>query len=224
MSIFSKKKDEPKKNYKYRKITTAAKISSPILKGLYYAFFVGLFLLAIIALIMLFVNSAPEDMMLPPYMSFNGNEYSVTIGNGICVIDDTVGTWDIKTVVYAELMMLAAIFCILAPTTLFLSKLAKNIAKDDEYNLKNPRYVIYIGLSVMVGGTFIALIRSFYNYLLVKTFVSDPDAIKYAFDFDLGAIALGVLIIVFAYIYGSVCERNFTEQPVEEPKKDIEPV
>ncbi|MBQ8250178.1 MAG: DUF2975 domain-containing protein [Clostridia bacterium] len=224
MSIFSKKKDEPKKNYKYRKIVTAAKISSPILKGLYYAFFVGVFLLAIIALIVLFVGTEAKDMMLPPYMTFDGNEYSITIGNGIRVIDKSVGSWDIKTVAFAELMMLAAIFCILAPTTLFLSKLAKNIAKGDEYNLKNPRYVIYIGLSVMVGSTFIAVIRSFYNYLLVKTFASDPDAIKYAFDFDLGAVAVGVLIIVLAYIYGSVCERNFTEAPVAEAKKDIEPV
>ena len=225
MSIFSKKEKTPKQKFTYRKITTVSKLVSPILKGLYYALIVGVFILAIIAFIMLFVRTEAKDIMLPPFMSVHGEDYySITIGNGIRIHADyhSVGLGDIKTVIYAELMMLAAVFCILAPTSLFLSKLAKNIAKGEEYNLKNPRYMIYIGLSVMIGGTFIRIARSFYNYLLVKTFVSEPEAIKFAFELDFGGIAVGLLIIILAYVYGNVCERNFVENSTPSASHEIE--
>lgn len=208
MGIFSKK--EPEKKTVYGKIKIAAKLCSPILKALYYIFIVCVLLVGIIAFIMLFVNTKAEEMMLPPFMSVHGQEYySITIGNGICVhapyLDVTTG--DIKTVVYAELMMLAAVLCILAPTVLFLSKLFKNIAGDRECELKNARYISYIGLTVMVGSTFVRVFRSIYNFLLVKTFVSDPTQIRFSFEVDLGGIAVGVLILIFAALYGHVCEK-----------------
>lgn len=225
MSIFSKKEKTPKQKFTYRKITAISKISSPILKGLYYTLIVGIFIIAIIAMIMLFVRTEAKDIMLPPFMSVHGEEYyQITIGNGIRIraAFESVELGDIKTVIYAELMMLAAIFCILSPTCLFLSKLAKNIANDEEYNLKNPRYIVYIGLSVMVGSTFLRFARSFYNYLLVKTFVSEPETIKFAFEPHLGGIAVGILIIVLAYVYGNVCEKNFIENSTPAPSHDIE--
>ncbi len=225
MSIFSKKEKKPKQKFTYRKITTISRLSSPILKGLYYALIVGIFMLAIIALILLFVNTAAEDILLPPFMSVHGEDYySITIGNGIRINAEysAVELGDIKTVIYAELMMLGAIFCILAPVCLFLSKLAKNIARGEEYNLKNPRYIIYIGLSVMIGSTFLRIARSFYNYLLVKTFVSAPETIKFAFEPHLGGIMVGLLIIVLAYVYGNVCEKNFVEGSAPSNSHEIE--
>ncbi len=225
MSIFSKKEKKPKQKFTYRKITAISKFASPILKGLYYALIVGVFVIAIIALIMLLVRTEVKDIMLPPFMSVHGEDYySITIGNGIRINAEyaSVELVDIKTVIYAELMMLAAIFCILAPTCLFLSKLAKNISKGDEYNLKNPRYIIYIGLSVMVGSTFLRIARSFYNYLLVKTFVSEPEAIKFAFEAHFGGIMVGLLIIVLAYVYGNVCEKNFVENSAPSTSHEIE--
>ncbi|MBQ2765792.1 MAG: hypothetical protein IJF48_02240 [Clostridia bacterium] len=227
MSIFSKKNKAPKQKFAYRKIVAASKLASPILAGLYYAFIIGVLLLGIIALILLFVNTSVEEMMLPPFMTVHENEYySITIGNGIRInaAYAEVSLGDIKTVIYAELMMLAAVLCILSPIALFLSKLAKNISKGEEYNLKNPRYIIYIGLTVMVGSTFVRIANSFYNYLLVKTFVSQPEMIRFSFGLDLGGIMTGLLIIVIAYIYGHVCEKYFVEHSAPETSTDIEAV
>lgn len=209
MSIFSKK--APKQKSKYSKILPVLKICAPILKALYYALIVAILIIGIIALIMPIVNTTVEEMMLPPLMSVHGEEYySITIGNGIRIdaayADVSLG--DIKTVIYAELMMLAAVFCILAPTFLFLSKLFANIASDEAYNAKNPRYVIYIALTVMIGSTFVRVMRGVYNYLLVRTFVSDPQTVNFAFELDLGGIAVGVLIFVLAYIYGQLIEKH----------------
>lgn len=223
MSIFSKKEKALKPKFKYRGITVLARPMTPILRIIYYALILCVLLAGIVALIMLFVNVPVEDMMLPPFMTLDGDTYSITIGNGIRIdcAYDSVTLGDIKTVIYAELMMFAAISCILAPTALFLSRLLKNVSHGEEYSLQNARYISYIGLCITVGSTFVRLARSFYNYLLVKTFVSDPDAICFAFELDLGGIATGVLIIVLAYIYGHVCEKHIADMPVKAPTSDV---
>ncbi len=209
MGIFSKKKTETQAAP--NRILKLAKICSPILKALYYVSIVVIVLLGIIALIMLFVNTSVENMMLPPFMSVHGDEYySITIGNGIRMHApyDTVSLGDIKTVIYAELMMLAAVLCIFAPIALFLSKFFKNVFGGKEYDLINVRYIKYIAITVMVGSTFVRVFRGVYNYLLVKTFVSDSEMIRFAFELDLGGIAIGVLIFVFASVFGNLCERH----------------
>ncbi len=209
MGIFSKK--DSAKNKKNGKISSLAKVSSPILKAAYYTFIVCVVLIGIIALIMLLVNTSVEDMMLPPFMSAHGDDYySITIGNGIRIEApyDTVTLRDIKTVIYAQLMMLAATFCILAPISLFLSKFFKNISGGKEYDLINVRYIKYIALTVMIGSTFVRVFRGVYNYLLVKTFVSDSEMIRFAFELDLGGIAIGVLILVFAYVLEDLYTRH----------------
>ena len=227
MSILSKKEKTEKPKGTYSKITTISKLSSPILKALYYILIVGVLITAIIAFIMIFVGTSPEGIMLPPFMSVHGEEYySITIGNGIRINADyaSVGLGDIKSVIYAELMMLATVFCILAPVSLFLSKLTKNVGKGEEYNLKNPRYVMYIAFSVMIGSTFLRIVRNFYNFLLVKTFVGEPENIKFAFEFNLGGIALGILIIILAYFYGNLCEKNFLEKSTPSASHELEKI
>lgn len=209
MGIFSKNK--PAAQASPNKILKLAKICSPILGALYYVSIVVIVLLGIIALIMLLVNTSVENMMLPPFMSVHGEEYySITIGNGIRIDapynDVTLG--DIKTVIYAQLMMLAATLCMIAPISLFLSKFFKNFSGGREYDAVNVRYIKYIALTVMVGSTFVRVFRNIYNCLLVKTFVSNPEVIRFAFGLDLGGIALGILIFIFAFSYKNLCDKS----------------
>ncbi len=204
-----------KKNHRaYRGVVALSKLASPVLNALYYILIVGVFLCGIVALIILLVNTSVEDMLLPPFMTVHETDhYSIFIGNGIRIdaAYDSVSLGDIKTVIYAELLLTAAFFCMLAPVSLFLSRLMKNVASGAEYNLKNARYMIYVGLSVMVGHTFVQVAGRFYNYLLVKTFVADSEAIQLSMGLDLDGVLIGILIILFAYIYGHACEKYITE-------------
>lgn len=206
-------KNSQKPKYNYRTVVRVSKILSPVLKGLYYLFIVLIVLSGIVALIMPIVNVPVEDMLLPPYMSETETGYSITIGNGIRVdalrADVTLG--DIKTVVYAQLMLAAAAMCILAPISLFLSKLTKNLGRDELYTLRNSRLMMYIGLTVAVGYTFVGIAHDFYNYLLVRTYVPDPQTIHLSMQPDLGGVLVGLLIIVFAYIYAHACEKHTSE-------------
>ncbi len=212
--MFKKKDKASMSHFTYRGVVGISKVVSPILKGLYYACILAVLLAGIIALIMLLVNVSVDEMMLPPYMSETEGGYSITIGNGIRIdaSRDNVTLSDIKTVVYAELLLAAATLCILAPISLFLSKLAKNLAMGELYHMKNGRYMMYVGLTVAIGYSFIGIARDFYNYLLVKTFVPDPTLIHLSMRPDLGGVLVGLLIIIFAYIYAHTCEKQMLEE------------
>ena len=215
---------KPRPRHAYRSIVLLSKFASPILKLLYYVFIAGVLLCGIIALIMLLVNTSVEDMLLPPLMSVHENDYySIFIGNGIRIdaAYDAVTLADIKTVIYAELLITAAFFAMLAPVSLFLSRLMKNVAEGAEYHLKNARYMIYMGLSVMIGYTFVQAAGRFYNYLLVKTFVADGEAIHLSMSVDPDGVIIGLLIILFAYIYGHACEKHLTDHTEVETHTDI---
>ncbi|MCI8388471.1 MAG: DUF2975 domain-containing protein [Clostridiales bacterium] len=213
-----------KNRSQYRMVSVLSKIGAPIFKILYYLFIAGLVLCGIIALIIFLVNTSVEKIMLPPLMTLHGHDYySIFIGNGIRIDTayEAVKLADIKTVIYAELIMIAAFCCMMAPVSLFLSQLMKNIANGAPYNLKNARYTIYIGLSVMVGYTFVLFARRFYNYLLVKTFVADSDAIHLSLGLDFGGILIGLLIIFLGYVIGHASERHVVETAVPENHTDI---
>ncbi len=216
-SIIPMKKNKISKS-EYGGIIAFSRLFAPIFKALYYIFIGGLLLCAIIALIIFLVNTSVEDMLLPPLMSQHSNEfYSITIGNGIRIDAPyaSVTLSDIKTVIYAELIMVAAVCCMMSPVSLFLSKLMTSISEGDPYRKKNGRYGIYIGLSVMVGYTFVLFARRFYNYLLVKTFVSDSDAIHLSLGIDLGGILVGLLIIFLGNLIGHAAEKRSGEMAVE---------
>ncbi len=213
-----KRNREKKPKLTYGKISGISKIASPILKALYYAAIVAAVLVGIVALIMLFVNVPVDEMLLPPYMSETDSGYSIAIGNGIRIDtpkeDVTLG--DIKTVVYAELMLFAASLCIFAPICLFLSKISKNLASDGLYNMKNGRYMMYVGITVAVGYSFVSVVRDFYNYLLVKTYTPVPEAVHLSLRPELGGIFAGLVIIIFACVYSAACERYFLDANIPE--------
>ncbi len=197
------KKDE--KIRTYRGIVPFARIAAPVFKLLYYVFGAAILLCGILALIILLVNTSVEDIMLPPLMSLHGKEYySIFIGNGIRIDApyDSVSLEDIKTVLYAELLLAAAACCLMTPVSLYLSGLLKNIASGKALHPKNARYVMYIGLSVMIGYTFVRIASRFYNYMLVKTFVSDSEAIHLSLGFDGGGLLIGCLLILLGWAFG----------------------
>ncbi len=207
----------PKIRRTYRGTAGFAKLAAPVFNLLYYVFIALLFFFGILALIITFVNTSVEDMLLPPLMTVHGTDYySIFIGNGIRI--DTayaeVTLADIKTVIYAETLMAAAVCCMMAPVSLFLSKLLSNVAKGQEYELKNARYMQYIALSVMIGYTFLLAASRFYNYLLVKNFVPDGESIHLSMGLDLGGILVGALIFLLAAVYGHTCEEHLRNQPV----------
>lgn len=202
----------------YGAVAAFSKIGAPLFRVLYYVFIGGLLLSAIIALIVFLVNTTVEDMLLPPLMSQHGNEYySITIGNGIRIDTayEKVTLNDIKTVIYAELIMIGAVCCMMAPVSLFLSKLMASIAAGDPYRQKNGRYAIYIGLSVMVGYSFVLFARRFYNYLLVRTFVADSEAIHLSLGIDLGGVIVGLLIIFLGNLIGHAAEKRSAESALK---------
>lgn len=202
----------------YGGIVAFSKLFAPIFRILYYVFIAGLLLCGIIALIVFLVNTSVEDMLLPPLMSLHENGfYSLTIGNGIRIDVPyaDVSLADIKTVIYAELIMVAAVCCMMAPVSLFLSKLMSSLAEGDPYRRKNGRYGIYIGLSVMVGYTFVLFMRRFYNYLLVKTFVAESERIHLSLGLDLGGLLVGLLIIFLGNLIGHAAEKRSGEVALE---------
>lgn len=197
------------KNYDW--MVSFSKFFSPIFKALYYIFIGGLLLSGIIALIVFLVNTTVEDMLLPPLMTVcEDGAYSITIGNGIRIDApyETVSLDDIKTVIYAELIMVGAVCCMMAPVSLFLSRLMQSVATGEPHCLKNGRYGVYIGLSVMLGYSFVLFARRFYNYLLVKTFVEGSDAIHLSLGFDAGGILVGLLIIFLGDLIGHAAEKH----------------
>lgn len=217
-----KKKNKTPKS-EYGGVVAFSKLFAPVFRILYYVFIGGLLLSGIVALIVFLVNTSVEDMLLPPLMSLHENEYySLTIGNGIRidVPYDSVTLGDIKTVIYAELIMVAAVCCMMAPVSLFLSKLMSSLAEGDPYRRKNGRYGIYIGLSVMIGYTFVLFMRRFYNYLLVKTFVTEGDAIHLSLGLDLGGVFVGLLIIFLGNLIGHAAEKRSSEVALEVRQDD----
>ena len=219
-----KKKNKPQKS-EYGGVVAFSKLFAPVFRVLYYVFIAGLLLCGIIALIVFLVNTSVEDMLLPPLMRLQDNAfYSLTIGSGIRIEVPyaDVSLADIKTVIYAELIMVAAVCCMMAPVSLFLSKLMASLAEGDPYRRKNGRYGIYIGLSVMIGYTFVLFMRRFYNYLLVKTFVQEGEWIHLSLGLDLGGVLVGLLIIFLGNLIGHASEKRSSEVALE-PKSDDSP-
>lgn len=197
-----------------KKIVAVSKIGAPVLKGVHYASMVAAVLAGIIAIIMLVVNLPPEEMLLPPLMSVRGEGteayYSLTVGDGIRMELPyaEVTTGDIKTVIYAEIILFAAYCIVIAPVALFMSKFMKNIANADENNPKNHRDLMFIGLSVSAGGILIGLARSIYNFMLISGFTPDTTVVKFSFGIDFGGVFIGLMIIIFSYFFGSAVDKT----------------
>ena len=67
----------------------------------------------------------------------------------------------------------------------------------------------------MFGYTFVLFMRRFYNYLLVKTFVTESDAIHLSLGLDLGGVFVGLLIIFLGNLIGHAAEKRSSEVALE---------
>ncbi len=222
-----KTKDKTKPAKGYRAIVPFARMASPVFMALYFVCITAVALSGIVALIIFLVNTPVEKMLLPPLMTLHGEDYySIFIGNGIRIdaAYDTVSLMDVKTVIWAELIMCAAASAMLAPVCLNMSRLMKNVAAESPYNMNNARYTMYIGLSVMIGYTVVLTARRFYNYLLVRTFVAEPESIHLSMGLDLGGVVVGLLIILLGCVIGHVSELHIAEAMKPGQNTDIQPV
>ncbi|MDD6800698.1 MAG: DUF2975 domain-containing protein [Firmicutes bacterium] len=187
-------------------------IAAPVLALMFY-FFLGLaVLLTVIGLIVIIVNVPVNEMILPPFIrSIIGNDeitaYSVSLGNGIKIICPaeffTLGK--LKIAIYTTIAVCVGVCLMLAPVCRFVSRLLKNVAADDLLNINNGAYVKFIGLTVMIGQTFILFLSRLFNYYLVKMFVSDGSNVELSWGIDLRGIFAGLIILFVGEIYSAAC-------------------
>lgn len=200
------------KNSEYGKIILLAKITSPILSALFYVFCVFLCVLVILSLILAIVNVTPDKLLLPPFMHQvyrNGQHvgYNLYVGNGIRIFaeKDIVTLSAMKKVIYSGIVVLGAFCLAAAPFCRFLAKLFKNFASGAVLAEKNPRYICYIGLDVMIGVTLCRFLSRFYNYNLFKLFTANAENVYLSLSLDMSGIMIGLFIILVGWIYGYTC-------------------
>ncbi len=198
-----------KKRDRFETFVIASKMLSPIFRFMFYVCAFMVVLLAVVALIVLFVNVPTEDMMLPPFMHAEHDDtheiigYNIMVGNGIRMYAayDEVTLADIKTVIYAGIFLAISILLAAAPIFRCLGRLLANVAKRRSLAPENAKYIGVIGFIVLVGNTIILFVSRFYNYYLVKTFVSDGTNMKLSLGVDFGGMVFGLLILFFGLLY-----------------------
>jgi len=198
-----------KKRDRFENFVRLSKLLSPVCTGLFYICAFMIVLLGLIALIVVFVNVPTEDMLLPPFMhaiyaeSGNIEGYKIMVGNGIRMYAGyaEVELSDIKTVIYAGIMLAVSVMLIAAPVLRFISLLLKNVSKRQPLAPENPKLISFIGIVVMFGNTFVMFISRFYNYFLVKTFVSDGSNMDLSLGFDASGMVFGLLILFIGLLY-----------------------
>ena len=200
---------------RYGRIAPACKLLSPVFRvGAYIA--AGLAaLLAVMAVVLLFVDVSAEELLFTPYMKVITEDgqrlFDVSLGNGIEVLReyDAVDVSNIKGTVYAGLFTLMAALIVSVPVLHNLGRLLKNVGKGQTLLSENAAYVNYIGLSIMVGNPIVLLIKRYFNYLLIKNFVDAR--LRFDFGIDLFGFLLGLLLIVFGTVYGYACTQHKEE-------------
>jgi len=184
---------------------------SPVFTVIFYASIVLAALLLVTMLIIFLMNTSVEKMLLPPFMHRVTDDsgelvsYMIYLGNGVKVKCDAslVTAQDIKTVLYAGIFTVICVLCVIAPAAKFLGTLSKNVGKGDVFNERNPRLVLFVGLTVLIGNPFVLFIMRFYNYQLLNTFMkSAEESIELALGFDFYSMIFGAMILLFGVIYG----------------------
>lgn len=220
------KSDKPAKSSGHAILKAACRLTSPVLSVLFYALILTAVLLATCALIVALVNVAPEDMMLPPFMHLtwaadgSPEGYSISVGNGLRMYaeyaDVTLG--DIKTVIYAAIVIACAALLTWAPICRFLSALTRSMADGRPLEPKNARYIEYIGLTYIIGRTATLFTARLYNYALVKTFIEGGENLERALGLDCEGIAVGALIMLFGAFYSYACAEHRYALPYKAPE------
>ncbi len=182
----------------------------PLCKILFYASVIFIALFIVLTLIVFLMNTSVDEMLLPPFMHKIADDsgvtaaYEIFLGNGVKVLRDAdmITADDIKTVIYAGIVLLIGVLLIIAPAAKFVGSLAKNIRDEKYLDEKNGRLVMYTGLTVLIGNPFILFVSRFYNYYLIKTFLKEAsDEINLALGFDVYGMIFGALILLFGLIY-----------------------
>lgn len=212
MKLFRKNNGEPDNRTVF---SSAAGILAPVCKALFYCSIVLMLILFIIFLILLCIkNTAPEDMILPPFMHHTaaGGTYEISLCNGILVTvgAETVTLSAIKSALYCGIALAEGILAVLTPILLFLSGLMKNIAEKKLFLLSNARYIGKIGWCILIGNTAVLLIRRFFNYYLIKVFLPPEAAelISFRAGPDLMGLVMGVLVLLLSAVYGYACRMH----------------
>lgn len=202
-------------NKRYSRIAPLCKAFWVLFRVLAYVSGILVGLLAVMAVVLIFVRVTPEELLFLPSMKvveLDGvRHFCVSLGNGVEVFKDCalVGVASIKGTVYAGLFTLMAGLLVSVPVFHFLSCLMKNVAAGRVLSAENAGYVNYIGLAIMVGNPIVLLIQRFYNYKLISYFVDEK--LEFDFGIDLFGFLLGLLIIVIGTVYGYACTLHKEE-------------
>ena len=212
----------------YGKVKLFAKITSPVFSALFYVFVVFFLVLIIMSLILAIVNVTPDKLLLPPFMHLvheNGQHtgYNLYVGNGIRIFAEknVVTLAAMKKVIYSGIIVLGSFCLAAAPFCRFMARLFKNLGAGMVFAAKNPRYIHYIGLDVMLGVTLYRFVSRFYNYNLVKHFAADASNVHLSLSVDYSGILIGLLILLFGCIYGYACGVFKQISEKEETKSNL---
>ncbi|MDL2286941.1 DUF2975 domain-containing protein [Eubacteriales bacterium OttesenSCG-928-G02] len=198
---------------RYKSIVPITKFLAPVFNALFYIILVLVALIVIVTIIVFLANVDVDKMLLPPDMDAikeNGiiKFYSLKLGNGIKIISEasTITLSHIKLVIYSKLAVWGLNLLIMAPIFKFLSKLFKNVSKNEVLNEQNAISINYVGMIILIGNTISNILKNAMNYLQVNKFMSvAAENIEYLFDIELFGIVMGIFIITVGTIYGYAC-------------------
>lgn len=200
---------------RYTGIAPVCKALWRVFKVLAYVAAGAAALLAVMAVVLVFVDVTAEELLFTPYMKVitrDGEKmFDVALGNGIEVLraHDAVDVSNIKGALYAGIFTLMTALAVCVPVFTNLGKLLKNVGQGNPLSADNARYVNFIGLSIMVGNPIVLLIKRYFNYALMKNFV-DTEMV-FDFGIDLFGVMLGLLLILFGTVYGYACSLHKQE-------------
>lgn len=189
-------------------IKRTATVLYPVLKVLFYVTLVVIAVLLILSFIILFINVDTDEMLMPPLMKRLDTGYNIYLGGGVKIYTPDATLSQIKSVCWIGIFSFIAFSLVALPIIKFIALISKNVKVGDYTNPKNSRYIIYIGLIWLVGGTFVGILSDFFNYRLFNIFVNEAtgnNLIFYSFGIEAYTILFGLAIMAFGCVYNRLC-------------------
>ena len=207
------KKMKKQKNH-YEFVVPLCKTLSPIMTAAFFIAVVSILILIIVSAIVFFVNVAVDDMLLPPFMKQLVTDegiasYAIDFGGGFKTIIPKEGVTldNIKSVIYAFILVFIASLVMLAPVFYFLSKLFRNVGEQNFFSQDNARMINRIGFVVIFGSLISEFAHQFYTYTLANTFLAKMNEnVMISFSLSWKGIVIGGFLIILGSIYGKCCE------------------
>ena len=224
------KKEKVKKPKNYKFVGVLAKILHPTFNVLFYITAVFIFLFIILTVILFFVNMPVEEMLLPPFMNkimpYNNpilEAYVISLGNGVKITTfaENVSLENIKIVFFAGINVVVFVLLTVAPIFRFAAALLDNINKKKYFDIKNARYIMFIGLCVSIGTVIIRFMTQFYNYYLLTQFITDASQdIAMHLRVDILSGIAGLVIILTGIIFAYICQIYNENLKIDKDKDD----